>query len=501
MKTKIPSNIQIFKEIFNSKYEIENLEIKWPYSDLDYYDFSKKVLDLFCSESLKLDEKLRESILCDLFFVSSLINYSNNQAVIKNDLFISNNADLKNSKLILKNLNLEPANDKKIFNKLIKNLFYSKKNLKKKIKIFGSRNETIEQYAIYKNNNFSYDYYQSYFFNLKKINNIFNDNISNFVVSFFHKYEELSLEHFNLKIDYEIFKKLWIKRIKVIENFKINFKQTFNFQDKEVFFSNNENQYNRILASALNYNMIHTYSFDHGYDNYIKKKPSNYWFRNLYQFHVTLNESSKKFLSKDIKLNSPFTKELIPNFLSFKSQNYKSMKKKFSFKKNKKNIKTVMLIGFPMTSQRYYTEIGSFWYYKLILEIKVLKSLKKANYKVIYKIHPEQTGWESIISKFCDEIRYSNFEDRIDDIDLFIFTYTSTSTFCPALCSDIPIILIDTDMDQFNESQIEAFKKRCKILNIKFDKKGYYFNENNLHDSIKSADMKINEEYFENFLI
>ena len=127
MKTKIPSNIQIFKEIFNSKYEIENLEIKWPYSDLDYYDFSKKVLDLFCSESLKLDEKLRESILCDLFFVSSLINYSNNQAVIKNDLFISNNADLKNSKLILKNLNLEPANDKKIFNKLIKNLFYSKK--------------------------------------------------------------------------------------------------------------------------------------------------------------------------------------------------------------------------------------------------------------------------------------------------------------------------------------------------------------------------------------
>ena len=42
MKTKIPSNIQIFKEIFNSKYEIEKLEIKWPYSDLDHYDFSKK---------------------------------------------------------------------------------------------------------------------------------------------------------------------------------------------------------------------------------------------------------------------------------------------------------------------------------------------------------------------------------------------------------------------------------------------------------------------------
>ena len=116
MKTKIPSNIQIFKEIFNSKYEIEKLEIKWPYSDLDHYDFSKKVLDLFCSESLKLDEKLRESILCDLFFVSSLINYSNNQAIIKNDLFISNNADLKNAELILKNLNLEPAKDKKIFN-------------------------------------------------------------------------------------------------------------------------------------------------------------------------------------------------------------------------------------------------------------------------------------------------------------------------------------------------------------------------------------------------
>ena len=91
--------------------------------------FQKKVLDLFCSESLKLGEKLRESILCDLFFVSSLINYSNNQAIIKNDLFISNNIDLKNSELILKNLNLEPAKDKKIFNKIIKNLFFIQKKI------------------------------------------------------------------------------------------------------------------------------------------------------------------------------------------------------------------------------------------------------------------------------------------------------------------------------------------------------------------------------------
>ena len=44
----------------------------------------------------------------------------------------------------------------------------------------------------------------------------------------------------------------------------------------------------------------------------------------------------KIFLSKDIKLNSPFPKELIPNFLSFKNQNYKSMKKNSHLKKIKK---------------------------------------------------------------------------------------------------------------------------------------------------------------------
>ena len=501
MKTKIPANIQVFKEIFSSKNEVENFEIEWPYSDLDFYDFSKKVLNLFCTETLKMENKLRESVLCDLFFVSSLINYSNNQAIIKNDLFEKNSTDYKNPELIIKNLNLEPTRGKNIFKKIVKNILYSKKNFKKKIRIFGSRNKIIEQYAIFKDKNFSYDYNQNYFFDLKNISERFNDSISDFVISFFYEYEKLSLEYFGFKIKYEVFKKLWIKRINAIENFKKNFNQAFNFQDKEVFFSNNENQFNRILVSALNDNMIHTYSFDHGYDNYIKKKPSNYWFRNLYQFHVCLNESSKNFLSKDINLNSPFPKELTPNFLSFKNENYYLKKKKFSFKKNKNNIKTVMLIGFPMTNQRYFTEIGSFWYYKLILEIKVLKFLKKNNYKIVYKIHPEQTGWETIVSKFCDEIRYSNFEDKIDDIDLFIFTYTATSTFNPALCSDIPIILIDTNMDQFNETQIEAFKKRCKILNFKFGKKGYYFNENSLYDAIENIDMKINEEYFNKFLI
>ena len=41
--------------------------------------------------------------------------------------------------------------------------------------------------------------------------------------------------------------------------------------------------------------------------------------------------------------------------------------------------------------------------------------------------------------------------------------------------------------------------KRCKILNIKFDKKGYYFNENNLYETIKSTDMKINENILKIF--
>ena len=500
MNTKIPSNLGLFLENYKNKNYIDNDELEWPFEEVEFHIFCSKVLKLFCSEANKLEKILSEEVLCDIYFIACLVEYSNNIAITKNNSFQTNKFEVENSKKLLDSLSLKFNQDKVIFKSLLKNFIYSKKNFKKKFKIFGSRNEIIEDYLITKNYNFDYDYTENHFSIDSNIKNS-EGKIIDFINSFFLEYQKLSNEYFKLELDFSLFKDLWLKRLNEIKHFKKNFKKNTVLGSDSVYFGNCENQYHRILSLVLKHNMIKTYSFDHGYDNYIKRKPTNYWFKSNYSFQVSLNKSSSDFLIKDINSNSPYPKNFIPNFLTFKNNVYISKKEKLTSKKKIKNIKTVMLLGFPMGSQKHLTEIGCFWYYKLLLEIKILKSLKKANYKVIYKIHPDKTGWESIISNYCDEIRYKKFEEKTDDVDLFIFTYTSNSCFTPALCSNIPILLFDTNLDPFNEIQTVAFNKRCKVLNIKFNKKGYIFDENNLYDSIENIDTEINNEYFEKFII
>ena len=501
MNKKIPINIMALSEISDYKKFLENDEHIWPYDDINFHSFIDKVLNLFNYEASSLENDLKESILNDVYFVIHLIEFSHNLIIQKNHLFQKNLFDKKNLEKYIKKFNLNLNQDKVILKKILKNLIFSKKNFSKRYKIFGSKNNFVENYIFSNQGNIEYDYTENYFHSKNLNKSQFNDKIKNFVDSFFLKYNMLVTEYFLIEIDFTTLKKIWCKRINQINNFKKYFKNFFCLDDKAIYFSNNENQYHRILSLALKKNKVETFSFDHGYDNYIKRKKTNYWFKNNYSFHVCYNQSSKKFLEKDISLYSPFPKNLLPKFITYQNNIYLNKKKKLFSKKNSKGIKNVMLIGFPMNSNRHFTEIGNFWYFKLFLEIKILKKLKKANFNVIYKIHPDVLGWEKIMLNYCDEIRYTKFEDKISDIDLTIFTYTANSCLMPAICSNIPIIIFDTNLDNYNKNQFQAFNKRCKILKIKFDKRGYLFDEKNFIETIDNMNTDIDNEYFERFLV
>ena len=154
-----------------------------------------------------------------------------------------------------------------------------------------------------------------------------------------------------------------------------------------------------------------------------------------------------------------------------------------SFKRipeSNKKIKTVMLMGFPMSCQRRVGEKGLFFLSKISTEYEILVFLKKIGLNVLYKAHPDRREEvEGVFDKVADRVIYDTFEKSWEMADAFIFTYTSTTTFAYALETDRKIILVDVDT---NKTDKELRKKLGEIVDyvpatiandsirVKFDK-------------------------------
>ena len=250
---------------------------------------------------------------------------------------------------------------------------------------------------------------------------------------------------------------------------------------KKIYFTDDVQLYHRLIATAARQKGILTFKFDHGNNFYLKKNKLNKFFLSNYDFNICENQNSFKVLNQIYKKNKIFLKNS-----NVKFQNI-PFKKKFKKKFNIKN-KTVMLIGFPMTTYRYLGSEDLFWHNEFLLELQILKSLKKNGYKILYKIHPSVLGWEHILKNFVDEIVYTNFESCWKKADLFIFTNIGSTTFTYALSTNIPIILFENKKNEnWNTCVYRYIKKRCALICYDKDKNLKDFSEKSFLQKISKT--------------
>jgi hypothetical protein len=120
-------------------------------------------------------------------------------------------------------------------------------------------------------------------------------------------------------------------------------------------------------------------------------------------------------------------------------------KNKFDLK-HKRQIKNVMLVGWPMNCVKSTDERGLFFFSKLHIEYNIIKILNKMGMNVLYKAHPDRK--HEVLGVFNDlvhEVISDPFETNWTSADAFVFTYTSTTTFPFALSTDRKVVLIDLD--------------------------------------------------------
>jgi hypothetical protein len=147
-----------------------------------------------------------------------------------------------------------------------------------------------------------------------------------------------------------------------------------------------------------------------------------------------------------------------------------------------RRVRRVMVMGFPMNSQRYLGHKTLFWAYQLELEIKLVKLLVNSHFDVLYKAHPERPHPVSeVMDALGCTVILEPFEQVHRTADAFIVNYTFSSTFPVILGSERPVYLLDFERALWKPVYRDLLAKRCVIIPVEADSEGrIQFDENQL---------------------
>ncbi len=116
-------------------------------------------------------------------------------------------------------------------------------------------------------------------------------------------------------------------------------------------------------------------------------------------------------------------------------------------------------------------------------EIRLISFLVSNGFEVLYKIHPETTisipGYKIIyqeIERHFDgkvQILYDRLQEISHLADAFLMYYTTATSFYWLLCTQKPVIILDTDrfVRQHSDEALELMEKRCSFVQYGYDDK------------------------------
>jgi hypothetical protein len=214
---------------------------------------------------------------------------------------------------------------------------------------------------------------------------------------------------------------------------------------------------------------------------------------------VTLSEGNKDLLQH---AKEDFSCGLRTGSITYTKQKYYSLLyNKLQKSRPVRNIKKVMLIGFPMSKFYYYGFQGGFAFAQLDMEIRLAKLLRKKGYNVIYKPHPMTMNEnEGIFDNYVDEIVEDKYENVYDIADCILFGDYSTSTFGFSLLTNRPIVLIDIKGNCWFPKAFELLNKRCSIVMAELDESGrIVFEENEVLNAVEESISNINYDILYKF--
>ena len=260
----------------------------------------------------------------------------------------------------------------------------------------------------------------------------------------------------------------------------------------QILVTQSGNPFHKIISSAFLEKKIKVINFSHGNDLGIinQKWAQTYLCALTGNYGYETKNICSAFKSSSLKL--PLAKKEKQNFFSINNNLGLKRSNIYFSKLRTKRIKKVMVMGYPMNSNRYTGDSCCFFHYKLKLEIHTLRALKQAGYYTIYKTHPDrlmEVG--NIFKKEADECIGKKFEKVWKKADALIFTYITTSAFGFALTTPLPILILDNKYTDWQIKRKNLLEQRVELLMSNYDSKNSNINSIKIRKSLNASRKKI----------
>jgi hypothetical protein len=204
---------------------------------------------------------------------------------------------------------------------------------------------------------------------------------------------------------------------------------------------------------------------------------------------------------------STLTRDRAIQFVAMETDSYLRRRQDYKMAQNGPKERTagpkrVMMIGSPLSANRNTTGVGDAYYHWLRLDILTARALKKAGHHVLYKAHPSsQAAADVLIAPEVDEMPAAPFEACCTTADVFVFGTPLTTTFGSALCTDIPIVMIDPKGRNWNRDIETSLRQRCEFVAARFDDHNQIdLDLDEFTAAIEAAQMRCSQDFFDTYL-
>lgn len=218
---------------------------------------------------------------------------------------------------------------------------------------------------------------------------------------------------------------------------------------------------------------------------------------------ITYTQKSAGLFER-IKNNHPPLRNNKVSITSCESEEFFKLWRRHGNKPLPGHIRRVMIIGYPHSQWRKYQLPASLSLMQLDLELQMADILKNAGYDVIYKVHPNRIREvEGIFDDTARVFTKGYFQDYLDEADAFLFGNIKSTAFSIALCTNKPIVglIIDSGPYQPFPEAMELLKKRCSIIETKFDERNrVVFDKEELKATLAKKPEQPNTEFVETYM-
>lgn len=263
------------------------------------------------------------------------------------------------------------------------------------------------------------------------------------------------------------------------------------------------NSSHRLFSSAWRYSEGEVVGFVHGNAYCTSYNPGGITDGTLsiLNKYVASSRGSEKILKRaasDFPLGLTVSAEITHTTQNIYRTLFEDMQKKDAVHE----IKTIMLIGFPMNDQLYVWLPGGNAFSFLYLELRLIMLLRQSGYYVIYKTHPDRLNEaDGIFEKYADKVlRTERFEDVYEMADCLLFTHPHTTTFGFSLMTKKPIVLVSPGGEVWFPGALELIKKRCCLVDAGTDDFGRItFKDRDVIEAVKASPTNINYDILHEF--